>query len=329
MPAGTLAVDPSQVQPWSPQSGLVVSPGDVQPYRQPAVPISNAPAKAYSLPDLASSPSRTALPPRNPLIPPAAEPDVDAIKKKYGLPATVDLSKGFFDPANRDISGDQAEAFSSATRELQSFAPKQPAQTLTGSLAEEGKNLLMGATAPPDSPFSATEVPLIGGPVTQFTDPVSRALAEWNQGHRGRAALEAAGAVPIVGPMITGRGEDIAQGHYRRAAGAGLADAAALLPFALGHEPEPDIPGATYDRANAASEPVVAGNTVPDHLANLRQRITSQIADTERQDRINAPVNVPPVPETTEPPVIVPPRAVRTPMQELSEQAAEARRPQE
>ena len=48
-------------------------------------------------------------------------------------------------------------------------------------------------------------------------------------------------------------------------------------------------------------------------------------AEFEREQRINAPVQVPPTPETTEPPPILQPPAAKTPMQELSDQAQRVR----
>lgn len=88
----------------------------------------------------------------------------------------------------------------------------------------------------------------------------------------------------------------------------------------------------------------VEGNTVPDYLSNVRQRIADQMEATkqqeiqagrnarqemEREARINAPVQAPPTPETTEPPPILPKPAAKTPMQELSEQAQQVRDAQE
>lgn len=93
--------------------------------------------------------------------------------------------------------------------------------------------------------------------------------------------------------------------------------------------------GATLDRSQAAApEPVVAGETVPDYLSRVRQRVQERIAQTEAQDRanterqarINAPVEVPKTPETTAPPPILETAAPRTPMEELSAQADDVRK---
>src|SRR6185312_14475785 len=127
--AGTITVDPSEIdaQPSASARGMItVDPSQTQS-SGPAMKMPQpAPAKTYSLSDLASRPSRTSLPARSPLIAPSAEPDVDAIKKKYGLPQQTDLTKGFFDQANGHLSGRQAENFGNAVQELRSFSPVQP-----------------------------------------------------------------------------------------------------------------------------------------------------------------------------------------------------------
>lgn len=96
--------------------------------------------------------------------------------------------------------------------------------------------------------------------------------------------------------------------------------------------------GATLDRSQAAApEPVVEGETVPDYLTRVRQRIAERIGETEGQDRaaaerqarINAPVNLPKTPETTAPPPILEKPAPRTPMEELSAQADDVRKQQQ
>lgn len=96
--------------------------------------------------------------------------------------------------------------------------------------------------------------------------------------------------------------------------------------------------GATLDRSQAAApEPVVEGETVPDYLTRVRQRIAERIGETEGQDRaaaqrqarINAPVNLPKTPETTAPPPILEKPAPRTPMEELTAQADDVRKQQQ
>ena len=78
-------------------------------------------------------------------VQPITDPS-SAIKQKYGLPDSADLSKGFLDPVNRDVKDPMA--FSKAYSEAN---PDKPAPTgFLGNLAAEAKNIWKGMTAPPE-----------------------------------------------------------------------------------------------------------------------------------------------------------------------------------
>ena len=104
----------------------------------------------------------------------------------------------------------------------------------------------------------------------------------------------------------------------------------ALLGGGLAHGGigEPRAPfGGVFERG--ATEPVVRGETVPDYLKGITDKTAAAVENARRLERINAPIAIPKLPETTAPPPILSRPTPRTPMEELSAQAAEARRPQE
>jgi hypothetical protein len=94
-------------------------------------------------------------------------------------------------------------------------------------------------------------------------------------------------------------------------------------------EARPKFEGATFDRARAATEPVIQGETVPDYLKGVTDKTAAAVENARRLERINAPVEMPKLPETTAPPPILARNMPRSPMDELSAQAREARAPQE
>jgi hypothetical protein len=112
---------------------------------------------------------------------------------------------------------------------------------------------------------------------------------------------------------------------------------AALLGGGMLHgsigEPKPEF--GTFEQG--ASEPVVHGDVIPDYVKSQMDNLAAARAiredATARQARINAPVNIPKLPETTQPPLVLPGQRLagpkRSPMDELSAQAAAARAPQE
>lgn len=145
-----------------------------------------------------------------------------SIKQKYGLPASVDLSKGIGDPANIGVK--DPLAFS---RAYQEFNP--PAAKPHGFLAnawDEAKNLVRGATSEP-SPFGATDVPLLEQPAREFVEPPIETAKSIARGDAKGAAKNAVRSVPIVGPMAVARGEQFRHDPWG-AVGAGVTDALAL-----------------------------------------------------------------------------------------------------
>jgi hypothetical protein len=136
---------------------------------------------------------------------------------------------------------------------------------------------------------------------------------------------EALAAIPAYG--LAG---ELAQRGLEKAGvspeAAELTSNVALLGGGLAHarigEPRPGFEGATFDRARAATEPVIQGETVPDYLSHLTDK-------TGKVVRVNAPVEIPKLPETTAPPPILARNIPRSPIDELSVQAREARAPQE
>jgi hypothetical protein len=141
--------------------------------------------------------------------------------------------------------------------------------------------------------------------------------------------------IPTMAPYAVGG--ELAQRGLEKAGvspeAAELTSNIALLGGGLTHarigEPRPEF--GTFERG--ASEPIVHGEVIPDYVKGQMDRLAVSRANREaeaaRQARINAPVDFPKPPETTAPPPVLARNMPRSPMDELSAQAREARAPQE
>ena len=175
------------------------------------------------------------------------------------------------------------------------------------------------------------------GPYAGERADVRSELEGLNEATRG--AMQAAAPALIASPEALaalpayGAAGELAQKGLEKAGvspeAAELTSNIALIGGGLAHAGiEPRAPfGGLYE--SGASEPVIAGETAPGYLKGLTGKTAAAIDRTQRLERINAPVELPKLPETAAQPPILARAPLRTPMQELSEQAQSVRAPQE
>jgi hypothetical protein len=126
--------------------------------------------------------------------------DQESIKRKYGLPASTDLTKGFFDTANNEVK--DTFSFSEAVAEFKAEPPKKLG--LVRGAIQEFKDIGGALVSHPAEPFMVSEIPMLG--------PIP---------------TEPSGAIPIVGPMAKARIEQFETDPWG-AVGAGVVDIATL-----------------------------------------------------------------------------------------------------
>ncbi|MGH9562286.1 MAG: hypothetical protein ACRD3S_12610, partial [Terracidiphilus sp.] len=147
----------------------------------------------------------------------ATQPDEVAIKQKYGLPATADLSKEFFNDANREVK--DPIAFSQAYQEM--HPPKPHASGFFSNIAQETKDIAKGMFSEPSEAVPSADV---SGPL-ETAQSLRNAATSARQGKAGEAALHATEAVPMVGQPIAARIRQYQSGDKKGALGAALVDA--------------------------------------------------------------------------------------------------------
>jgi hypothetical protein len=343
----TIVVSPQELDATQAAPGsIVVDPSELT--AAPAPKAVSIPSKTYGLSDLAM-PSRTAM---GPSISSQFEKPYSAVRGPFGEPEFSEASK-------QRIAHEQVEGGAH-------IGPRRPG---AGSWLEDLESDIRhgtGATAPGrglhamGAPGTETGVPpgvaetvggpFVGpirvahglkkglGPYAGEPDDVTSELRGINEAVRGAmqtAAPIAAATQPEFIPTMVpyAAAGELAQRGLEKAGvspdvaelasnvgllggGAGLTGAPERAPF-----------GGVYE--GGAREAVIGGETAPDYLKQITDRTGQALEATRRAERINAPMQIPKLPEATEQPPILPRPPARTPMEELSAQAVEARRPQE
>lgn len=181
------------------------------------------------------------------------QPNEEEIKKKYGLPATADLSKEFLDESNRDAK--DPVAFSQAYQEM--HPPKPRAHGFFSNVAQESKDIVKGMLSEPAGAVPSTDV----SGALETSQSLKDAATSARQGKVGEAAIHATEAVPMVGQPIAARIRQAQTGDRKGALGAALVDA---LMTALGVRGmlEGETPGAAPEaiQPETALPRPVAGN---------------------------------------------------------------------
>ncbi len=331
------------------RSARIVSGGDDLEFR-PATPTSvpkTPPIKQFDY-SAESLPSRTALPQPNPMY-----PRLHAVPGIFGEPELTEesqrrvASEEITPPGSRIRAGETGPA--AKLDELADYirhgggpASRAAGHTYEGTQVGVSPGVADVMGGPVEGPVrmlaggARALGPYAGEPADLHSEV--RGLNEAARGAFQTVTLPLAATQPEFIPTMApyAAGGSLAETGLRKlgvpAEEAELASNVALIGGGMLHgagEVRPEYEGATFDRARAATEPIIAGETAPDYLAQLRQRIGDRIAATERQERINAPVDIPRTPETTAAPPILARPSRRSPMEELSAQAKEARAPQE
>ena len=147
----------------------------------------------------------------------AVQPNEDDIKRKYGLPATANLSKEFLDESNRDVRDPMA--FSRAYQEM--HPPKPRAPGFLSNAWQETKDIAKGMFSEPTGAVPSTDA----SGALQTARSLRGAATSARQGRIGEAAMHATEAVPMIGQPIAARIRQAQSGDAKGALGAGLIDA--------------------------------------------------------------------------------------------------------
>jgi ADP-Ribosyltransferase in polyvalent proteins len=134
-------------------------------------------------------------------IPPVAPRTQEDVKTKYGLPATADITKPYFDPANKDVK--DADAFSRASQEFNP-PPAKP------SLAQRALDLT-----------GVTDIHGAEGGLAPRTVEETISPLEWIA---GETAMEAAAPYlnKVVGPVVSDVADRVSAWRQARDAAAGF-----------------------------------------------------------------------------------------------------------
>ena len=171
-----------------------------------------------------------------------------AIRQKYGLPDSVDLSKDISHPANaayvnppaqypkvsgfggrmadpRDVKL-KGERLANFQRGYQEFNPPPPQpKGFWANVWGEAKNLMTGATSEPAGVMGEGDFPLMGSPAADTGQHLIRSGQNLASGNLRSAAREAVESVPTLGPAAVERYHQFREDPWG-AVGATLTDVA-------------------------------------------------------------------------------------------------------
>lgn len=199
--------------------------------------------------------------------PSASTPELDVhgqIKKKYGLPQELDLSKGYFAPENAQLfeTYNKLRKRGLATKEqmqagdLSRFS-KASQEYASATAQPEEKGLLAGGKREAGRIVSGMLDTSQGGAAGAV--PPGQSLVDYKEGIKQHGPVA---AIPVAGPMIAQRAEQFKEDPYG-AAGAGAIDAVALGLLAKGGESAitgetPRMPQVRNSIAGLLREPATA-----------------------------------------------------------------------